>query len=115
MAGKFSRITTDARKGPALSSARSVSQTNDFLIVKQDSENQSFAYGQVTSVNGGSVEVKLADGKTRTVKQGDFYSLTKSETPAPCSEGAGLVCARIQLGIPQPDGFGFVLSIGGLK
>ena len=46
---------------------------NDFLIVKQDSEKQSFAYGQVTSVNGGSVEVKLADGKTRTVRQGDFY------------------------------------------
>lgn len=48
-------------------------KTNDFLIVKQDSEHQSFAYAQVTSVNGNSVEVKLADGKTRTVKQGDFY------------------------------------------
>jgi len=46
---------------------------NDFLIVKQDSEHQSYAFAQVTSVNGGSVEVKLADGKTRTVKQGDFY------------------------------------------
>lgn len=48
-------------------------KTNDFVIVKQDSENQSFAYAQVTSVNGNSVDVKLADGKTRTVKQGDFY------------------------------------------
>ena len=48
-------------------------KANDFLIVKQDSEKQAFAYGQVTSVNGNSVEVKLADGKTRTVKQGDFY------------------------------------------
>jgi len=48
-------------------------KANDFLIVKQDSEKQSFAYGQVTSVNGGTVEVKLADGKTRTVKQGEFY------------------------------------------
>src|SRR6185436_6635600 len=48
-------------------------KANDFLIVKQDSENQSFAYAQVTAVNGNSVEVKLADGKTRTVKQGDFY------------------------------------------
>jgi hypothetical protein len=48
-------------------------KTNDFLIVKQDSEHQSFAFAQVTSVNGNSVEVKLADGKTRTVKQGDFY------------------------------------------
>lgn len=46
---------------------------NDFLIVKQDTESQSFAFAQVTSVNGSSVEVKLADGKTRTVKQGDFY------------------------------------------
>ena len=46
---------------------------NDFVIVKQDSENQSFAYARVTSVNGGAVDVKLADGKTRTVKQGDFY------------------------------------------
>src|SRR6185295_16075441 len=46
---------------------------NDFVIVKQDSENQSFAYAKVTSVNGASVDVKLADGKTRTVKQGDFY------------------------------------------
>ena len=46
---------------------------NDFVIVKQDSENQSFAYAKVTSVNGGTVDVKLADGKTRTVKQGDFY------------------------------------------
>lgn len=46
---------------------------NDFVIVKQDSESQSFAYAKVTSVNGGTVEVKLADGKTRTVKQGDFY------------------------------------------
>lgn len=48
-------------------------KTNDFVIVKQDSENQSFAYAQVTSVNGNSVDVKLADGKTRTVRQGDFY------------------------------------------
>ena len=48
-------------------------KTNDFLIVKQDSEHQSFAFAQVTSVSGSSVEVKLADGKTRTVKQGDFY------------------------------------------
>lgn len=48
-------------------------KTSDFVIVKQDSENQSFAYAQVTSVNGNSVDVKLADGKTRTVKQGDFY------------------------------------------
>ena len=48
-------------------------KTNDFLIVKQDSEHQSFAFAQVTSVNGSSVEVKLADGKTRTVKRGDFY------------------------------------------
>lgn len=48
-------------------------KANDFLILKQDSEKQAYAYGQVTSVNGSSVEVKLADGKTRTVKQGDFY------------------------------------------
>lgn len=48
-------------------------KTNDFVIVKQDSEHQSFAYAQVTSVNGSSVEVKMADGKTRTVKPGDFY------------------------------------------
>lgn len=48
-------------------------KANDFLIVRQDSEKQSFAYGQVTNVNGSTVEVKLADGKTRTVKQGDFY------------------------------------------
>jgi hypothetical protein len=48
-------------------------KANDFLIVKQDSEHQSFAFAQVTSVSGSSVEVKLADGKTRTVKQGDFY------------------------------------------
>jgi hypothetical protein len=48
-------------------------KTSDFVIVKQDSENQSFAFAQVTSVTGGSVQVKLADGKTRTVKQGDFY------------------------------------------
>lgn len=46
---------------------------NDFVIVKQDSENQAFAYAKVTSVNGSTVDVKLADGKTRTVKQGDFY------------------------------------------
>lgn len=46
---------------------------DDFVIVKQDSENQSFAYARVTSVKGGTVDVKLADGKTRTVKQGDFY------------------------------------------
>jgi hypothetical protein len=46
---------------------------NDFLIVKQDSEQQSFAYAQVTGVNGTSVDVKLSDGKTRTVRQGDFY------------------------------------------
>jgi len=46
---------------------------NDFVLVKQDSENQSFAYAQITAVNGNSIDVKLADGKTRTVKQGDFY------------------------------------------
>ena len=48
-------------------------KNNDFLIVKQDSEHQSFAFAQVIIVNGSSVEVKLADGKTRTVGQGDFY------------------------------------------
>jgi hypothetical protein len=48
-------------------------KANDFLIVKLDSENVAFAYAQVTSTNGGNIEVKLADGKTRSVKQGDFY------------------------------------------
>jgi hypothetical protein len=46
---------------------------NDFLVVKPERETSAYVYGQVTSVNGSSVEVKLADGKTRTVKQGDFY------------------------------------------
>lgn len=46
---------------------------NDFLIVKQDSEKVAFAFAQVTAVNGGNIEVKLADGKTRSVKQGEFY------------------------------------------
>jgi hypothetical protein len=46
---------------------------NDFLVVKPERETSAFAYAKVTSVNGGTVEVKLADGKTRTVKQGDFY------------------------------------------
>lgn len=46
---------------------------NDFLVVKPERETSAFVYGQVTSVNGGTVAVKLADGKTRTVKQGDFY------------------------------------------
>jgi len=48
-------------------------KANDFLIVKLDSEKVAFAYAQVTSTNGGNIEVKLADGKTRSVKQGDFY------------------------------------------
>lgn len=48
---------------------------NDFLVVKPERETSAFVYGQVTSVNGGTVAVKLADGKTRTVKQGDFYLL----------------------------------------
>lgn len=48
-------------------------KNSDFVLVKQDSEHQSFAYAQITSINGSSVEVKLADGKTRTVKQGEFY------------------------------------------
>ncbi len=46
---------------------------NDFLAVKPERETSAFVYGQVTSVNGGTVEVKLADGKTRTARQGDFY------------------------------------------
>jgi len=48
-------------------------QLNDFLIVKLDSEKVAFAFAQVTSTNGGNIEVKLADGKTRSVKQGEFY------------------------------------------
>ena len=48
-------------------------QVNDFLVVKPERETSAYVYGQVTSVNGGTVEVKLADGKTRTVKQGEFY------------------------------------------
>lgn len=46
---------------------------NDFLVVKPERETSAFVYGQVTSVNGGTIEVKLADGKTRTARQGDFY------------------------------------------
>lgn len=46
---------------------------SDFLVVKSERETSAFAYGQVTSVNGGTIAVKLADGKTRTVKQGEFY------------------------------------------
>jgi hypothetical protein len=46
---------------------------NNFLVVKPERETSAFVYGQVTSVNGGTVEVKLADGKTRTARQGEFY------------------------------------------
>jgi hypothetical protein len=45
----------------------------DYLLVKPN--NGSWDYAQVTSVNGSNVEVKDADGKTRTLKAGEFVIL----------------------------------------
>jgi hypothetical protein len=45
----------------------------DYLLVKPNSG--SWDYAQATSVSGSDVEVKDADGKTRTVKAGEFVIL----------------------------------------
>ena len=45
----------------------------DYLLVKPSSG--SWNYAQVTAVNGSAIEVKDAEGKTRTVKPGEFVIL----------------------------------------
>jgi hypothetical protein len=45
----------------------------DYLLVKPS--NGSWDYVQVSAVNGSNIEVKDADGKTRTVKAGEFVIL----------------------------------------
>jgi hypothetical protein len=45
----------------------------DYLLVKPS--NGSWDYVQVSAVNGSNIEVKDADGKTRTVKPGEFVVL----------------------------------------
>ena len=45
----------------------------DYLLVKPG--NGSWDYVQVTAINGSSIEVKDAEGKTRTVKPGEFVVL----------------------------------------
>ncbi len=45
----------------------------DYLLVKPNSG--SWDYVQVSAVNGSNIEVKDADGKTRTVKPGEFVVL----------------------------------------
>jgi hypothetical protein len=51
-------------------------KVNDYLIVMPVSARSSWPYGQVTAVNGQNVEVKLAEGKTRSVKPGEYVPLS---------------------------------------
>lgn len=51
-------------------------KVNDYLIVMPVSARSSWSYGQVTAVNGQNVEVKLAEGKTRSVKPGEYVPLS---------------------------------------
>jgi predicted small lipoprotein YifL len=51
-------------------------KANDFILVRPDNESFNWDFAQVTSVSGQEMEVKLADGKTKTVKAGNFVSLS---------------------------------------
>ncbi|MGD9590135.1 MAG: hypothetical protein AB7Q37_12650 [Pyrinomonadaceae bacterium] len=56
------------------SSDTQVPQPNQYVLVKPESGSK-WIYAQVTSAETGAVQIKDAEGKSRTVKQGEFVLL----------------------------------------
>jgi hypothetical protein len=61
---------------PTAATATLMPKQGDFVLVKPGDDKSSWSYAQVTSVSGQSAEVKQADGKTRTIKAGDYIALS---------------------------------------
>lgn len=59
---------------PTAASNKEMPKENQFLLIKPDSGSK-WDYAQATSVNGASVEAKLSNGQTKTVKTGGFVLL----------------------------------------
>lgn len=49
---------------------------DSFVLVKPDSDSGQWQYAQVTAVNGQSADIKFADGKTRSIKAGEYIALS---------------------------------------
>lgn len=55
--------------------AATAPNVNDYVVVMPVSARSSWDYGQITAVNGTNVDVKLAEGKTRSLKPGEYVLL----------------------------------------
>ncbi|MEO6390744.1 MAG: DUF4537 domain-containing protein [Pyrinomonadaceae bacterium] len=51
-------------------------KVDDFILVRPASETSSWSFARVVSVSGQTMEVKFADGKSSSLKAGDFIALS---------------------------------------
>jgi hypothetical protein len=60
---------------PKAEDAKTLPIANGFVLVKPETGNSQWNYAQVTAVNNDSWVVKFPDGKTRSIKAGEFIPL----------------------------------------
>ena len=60
---------------PKAETATTLPKQDDFVLVKPADDKSQWHYAQVTSVGGQTAEVKLADGKTRSIKADEYIAL----------------------------------------
>jgi len=60
---------------PMQGTTRSLPKQGDFVLVKPADDRSQWPYAQVTGVSGQTADVKLADGKTRSIKSDEYIAL----------------------------------------
>jgi hypothetical protein len=60
---------------PKAETAKTLPKQGDFVLVRPADDRGQWHYAQVTSVTGDTAEVKLGDGKTRSVKADQYLAL----------------------------------------
>lgn len=61
---------------PYPTAANPMPKSGDYVIVKPTSDNGEWEFAVVTAISGSEAEVKLADGKTKKVKNTEFIGLS---------------------------------------
>jgi hypothetical protein len=61
---------------PYPTAANQIPKVNDYVIVKPTSDGGEWEFALVTAINGQEAEVKMADGKTKKVKNTEFIGLS---------------------------------------
>lgn len=67
---EFSKIAPYPQSG-----ATSMPAVNSYVLAKPDSESGSWDFAIVTAVNGQTADIKLGNGKTRTIKADEYVSI----------------------------------------